>query len=70
MENIHQHIERDKRILDDPQTSPQARRHTEGELESLQRYAESHPEDDRDPTALDLYCNDNPAAPECRKYDV
>ena len=29
MENIEQHIEADKKILDDPQISPQARRHTD-----------------------------------------
>lgn len=70
MENIQQHIEKDKRILDDPQTSPQARRHTEEELASLQRYAERHPEDSHDPTALELYCDDNPDAIECKKFDV
>ena len=32
MENIDAHIEQDKKILDDPQTSPQARRHTQDEL--------------------------------------
>lgn len=70
MENIQQHIEQDKRILDDPQISPQARRHTEEELASLQRYAERHPEDSHDPTALELYCDDNPDAIECKKFDV
>ena len=36
MENIEQHIKADKKILDDPQISPQARRHTEEELAALQ----------------------------------
>ena len=67
--NIQQHIEEDKRILDDPQTSPQARRHTEEELASLQRYVERHPEDDHDPSSLELYCDDNPAATECKIYE-
>jgi len=67
--NIQQHIEEDKRILDDPQTSPQARRHTEEELASLQRYAERHPEDDHDPSSLELYCDDNPDASECKIYE-
>jgi len=67
--NIYQHIEQDKKILDDPQTSPQARRHTEEELASLQRYAERHPEDDHDPTPLELYCDDNPDASECKIYE-
>lgn len=70
MENIQQHIQKDKQILDDPQTSPQARRHTTEELASLQRYQERHPEDDHDPTALELYCDDNPNALECKKFDV
>lgn len=70
MENIQQHIERDRQILDDPQTSPQARRHTEQELQSLERYAERHPNSDYNPTALELYCDENPDAAECRRYDV
>jgi len=70
MDNIQTHIQKDKRILDDPQTSPQARRHTEEELASLTRYAENHPQDDHDPSALELYCNDNPNALECKTYDV
>jgi CP12 domain len=70
MENIDKHIEYDKRILDDPQTSPQSRRHTQEELTSLQSYKEKHPGDDHDPTPLELYCNENPEAAECRTYDV
>lgn len=69
MENVNQHIQQDKKILDDPLTSPQARRHTEQELESLERWVESHPNDDHDPTGLELYCNDNPEALECRIYE-
>jgi len=69
MENIEQHIEADKKILDDPQISPQARRHTEEELAALEAYAESHPEDHHDPTSLELYCDANPSAPECLVYD-
>lgn len=69
MENIHQHIDQDKRILDDPQTSPQARRHTEQELASLERYAKRHPDDNHDPSSLELYCDDNPDAPECRIFE-
>ena len=42
MDSIEQHIEADKKILDDPQTSPQARRHTEEELAALEAYAEHH----------------------------
>jgi hypothetical protein len=68
MDNIYQHIENDKKILDDPMVSSQTRRHIEGELESLEKYKKSHPNDDHDPTPLELYCNENPNALECRIY--
>jgi hypothetical protein len=69
MENIEQHIKKDQEILDDPTISPQARRHTEDELEALKTYHKNHPEDSHDPTALELYCDANPAALECRVYE-
>lgn len=69
MKNIDQHIQKDMQILDDPQISPQARRHTEEELQALQSYKQNHPEDAHDPTALELYCDSHPEALECRVYD-
>ena len=69
MENIQQHIQKDKEILEDPTISPQQRRHIEEELDQLQVYQERHPEDDHDPTALELYCDTHPDASECRVYD-
>jgi hypothetical protein len=69
MENIQKHIDHDKKILDDPMVSSQSRRHVEEELESLQKYQERHPEDDHDPTPLELFCDENPNALECRMYD-
>lgn len=69
MENIESHIQKDKEILDDPTISPQMRRHTEQELADLQAYAERHPEDKHDPTSLELFCDNNPEALECRVYD-
>lgn len=69
MESIEQHIEQDKKILDDPQTSSQARRHIEDELASLEAYKAKHPEDHHDPTALELFCDANPSASECKVYD-
>jgi len=69
MENINKHIEHDKKILDDPLTSSQSRRHVEEELESLERYHARHPEDEHDPTSLELFCDDNPGAVECKIYD-
>jgi hypothetical protein len=69
MDSVDKHVEADKKILDDPTTSPQARRHTEEELAALERWIESHPDDDHDPTSLELYCNDNPDASECKIFD-
>lgn len=69
MDSIQQHIERDKNILDDPTISPQSRRHLEDELDALQSYKKNHPEDDHDPTTLELYCDSHPDAFECRIYE-
>lgn len=70
MENIQKHIEHDKKILDDPLVSSQSRRHVEEELDSLERYHARHPEDEHDPSPLELYCDDNPDAIECKVFDV
>jgi len=69
MDNINQHIQKDEDLLSDPTISPQARRHTEEELKALKVYKDHHPEDDHDPTPLELYCDANPNALECRVYD-
>ena len=74
MESIEKHIEEDKKILENPQISPQQRRHIEGELHDLEEYAEHHKAeiaagDHHDPTALELYCDANPSEPECLVYD-
>jgi hypothetical protein len=69
MENIQQHIDYDKKILDNPLISSQSRRHVEEELQSLKRYQQRHPENDCDPSPLELYCDENPNAFECRIYE-
>jgi hypothetical protein len=74
MDSIEQHIEADKRILENPTTSPQQRRHVESELHELELYAENHKKeieegDHHDPTPLELYCDTNPDADECRIYE-
>lgn len=69
MDTIDQHIQKDKQILDDPQTSPQARRHTQEELSALEAYKQNHPGDEHDPTALELFCDSHPDAAECKMYD-
>jgi hypothetical protein len=69
MKNIQQHIDYDKKILDNPLISSQSRRHVEEELQSLERYQQRHPENDRNPSSLELYCDENPNALECRIYE-
>jgi hypothetical protein len=67
--DIKDHIQKDKSELSDPMISSQRRRHIEDELESLESYSKNHPEDDHDPTPLELFCNMNPDALECRIYE-
>jgi hypothetical protein len=69
MKTIDEHITKDKQILDNPVTSPQARRHTQQELEALEAYKLNHPEDQHDPTPLELYCDSHPGAVECKIYE-
>ncbi len=74
MESVEKHIEVDKKILEDPTTSPQQRRHIEEELHELEVYVENHKieiadGDHHDATALELFCEVEPDADECRIYD-
>jgi hypothetical protein len=71
---IEQHIEDDKKLIDNETTSPQMRRHTVDELEHLERYAKEHTKDieagdHHDPTMFEMYCDENPEADECRIYE-
>lgn len=67
---INDHISDDKNELDNPNTSSQRRRHLETELSALEQYKENHPNDDHDPTPLELFCDSNPNSLECKLYDV
>lgn len=67
--SIEDHIEKDKKILEDPMISPQMRRHAQDELQHLELYHKNHPEDNHDPTAFEMYCDENPEASECRIYE-
>ena len=74
MDTIEQHIEKDKKIIDDPTANPAARRHAKEELHELEEYVEHHKKeieagDHHDPTDLELYCEDWPEADECRIYE-
>lgn len=66
---ISQHIEDDNEELDRSNISAQRRRHLEDELDSLEKYKTNHPEDSHDPSPLELYCDANPDALECRIYE-
>jgi hypothetical protein len=66
---LQQHINDDRDELNDPNTNSQRRRHLEGELDSLEQYQVNHPDENQDPTPLELYCDSHPNALECRIYD-
>jgi len=66
---LQQHIDDDRDELNNPNTNSQRRRHLEGELDSLEQYHVNHPDENQDPTPLELYCDANPDAPQCRIYD-
>lgn len=70
MITIKEHIKINKDELNNPMISSQRRRHIEDELDSLERYHNNHPEDNHDPNTLELFCDTNPNAPECRVYDI
>lgn len=67
--SIQQHINDDKGELDNPNLSPQRRRHIESELGELEQYQGNHPNEDHDPTPLEMYCDTYPDADECRIYE-
>ena len=67
------HIQRQR----DPRRShnvSQQRRHIEEELRELEVYVEKQEEieagDHHDPTALELYCEMEPGAPECKTREI
>jgi len=39
-------------------------------VEALIKYQERHPDSDHDPSDLELFCDGNPSASECKLYDV
>jgi len=67
--SLQQHINDDRDELDDPNINSQRRRHIEDELSALEVYQINHPDDDHDPTPLELYCDSHPDASECRIYE-
>ena len=66
---LQQHIDDDRNELDDSNTNSQRRRHLEDELSLLKKYQENHPDYHHDPSSLELFCDSNPDAAECRIYE-
>jgi hypothetical protein len=67
--SLQQHINENRDELDSFNINSQRKRHLEDELESLEKYQINHPDDDYDPTPLELYCDLNPDALECRIHE-
>lgn len=70
MMTITEHISLIKTELDSTLPSKQRRRHLEDELELLLSYNHNHPDDDYDPNSLELYCDKNPDALECKIFNL
>ena len=71
VESIETHIAKDLEELAEAEASgDQAKaRHYATELEELETYRSHHPGEHKDPTPLEVHCDLNPDAPECRVYD-
>ena len=71
MDTIETHIAKDREQLARAEAGgDQAKvRHYATELEGLETYRSHHPGDHKDPTSLEVHCDLNPDAPECRVYD-
>jgi len=67
--SLQQHINNDRDELDNPNINGQRRRHLEDELNALEQYQVNHPDEDHDPSGLELFCDSNPDALECRIYE-
>jgi hypothetical protein len=66
---LQQHIEDNYNELNGETLSAQRRRHLQSELDQLNHYAKNHPDDNHDPNTLELFCDENPEALECRIYE-
>ena len=71
MKSIDEHIQKDKQDIEQARAVGDLGkvRHLEEELKSLEEFKSHHPEDSHDPTPLEVFCDLNPEAPECRVYD-
>ena len=71
MKSIDEHIQKDQSEIEAAKAAGDLGkvRHLEEELQGLKEFKEHHPEDSHDPTPLEVFCDLNPSAPECRVYD-
>ena len=71
MKSIDEHIQKDQSEIEAAKAAGDLGkvRHLEEELQGLREFKEHHPEDSHDPTPLEVFCDLNPSAPECRVYD-
>ena len=67
---IQDHINKNIQELNDPLITRQRRRHLQSELDDLEVYYQHHPEETKDPTSLELFCDLNPDDVQCRMYNV
>lgn len=56
--------------LDDVTINKQRKRYLENYKVELEKYLKNNPNSSNVPTSLELFCDLNPSAPECIKYDV
>lgn len=71
MKTIDEHIQKDKLEIEAAKAEGNEGkvRHLEEELKGLEEFKSHHPEDDHDPTPLEVFCDLNPEAAECKVYD-
>jgi len=71
MKTIDEHIQKDKLDIEAAKAEGNEGkvRHLEEELKGLEEFKSHHPEDDHDPTPLEVFCDLNPEAAECKVYD-
>ena len=68
--NLSSHIEDIENELDGYILNKQRKRHLLDELEKLRLYVINHPDIEEIPTSLELYCDQNPEALECKIFNV
>jgi hypothetical protein len=71
MENIDSHLAKDRAELEQALRTGDLAKvgHLKDEIKDLEEYKAHHPDEQKDPSPLEVYCDLNPAAPECRVYD-